>query len=80
MTTDDRFDLYLEYRYLIDNVVQKYSTDKLDYETLYDAGISGLFSAIDEYECNIKQRDMKDFKIFALFHIKSAINEVLNKD
>ncbi|MDD3172926.1 MAG: sigma factor [Herbinix sp.] len=71
-TIELNFALYFEYRKLIDNELKRY-IGKSNYEELYDAGIAGLFKAIDSMEENYI-----DFKTFALFHIKSSINNILN--
>lgn len=77
MITDEKMDIYFEYRYLIDNVLQKYLPEKYDYEELYDAGIRGLMESIDEYGRQI-ELDNIDFKLFALFYIKREINKTIN--
>lgn len=43
----NRFHLYFEYRYLIDDELQKYSPYKYNKDELYNAGIIGLFKAVD---------------------------------
>jgi hypothetical protein len=69
MTTDERMKLYYEYRYLVDDYMNRYSPNKPDYEDILDLAIGGLFLAIDSIDqCG------DDFKSFALFHIKSFIN------
>ena len=78
MTTDERLKIYVKYQYLIDNVVQKYSPDKYNIDDLYYAGIGGLFLAIDEYKNNIIHMEDRDFIVFVIFHIKNAINKILN--
>jgi hypothetical protein len=79
MTTDEKYKIYFYYRHLIDNSLQKHLLDEEVYEDLYNACIGALFYAINEIGDNIKQMNDKDFKAFALFHIKSAINNILNE-
>jgi DNA-directed RNA polymerase specialized sigma subunit len=71
MTDDNKYKPFFEYRHLIDSVLQNYNPDTYDTEKLYDAGIAGLFQAIDLLEDN----EISDFKLSALFHIKSEINK-----
>jgi DNA-directed RNA polymerase specialized sigma subunit len=71
--------IYYDYRYLIDDILKKYSLPEEEYDNLYYSSIKALMDAIDAYEYNIKQTNDSDFKTFALFRIKSAINNILNK-
>lgn len=79
MATDEKNKIYYEYRYLIDGNLKMHSLTEDEYEDLYYTGIGALFDLIDIYGDNIKHMDQKDFKISALFHIKSAINNILNE-
>jgi len=72
MSTDERYIIFFEYRYLIDSVLEKFSHNKYDIEELYDVGIAGMFHAIDSHE---KQGSI-DIMIFALFHIKRKLIRV----
>ncbi len=77
MTTDERLQIYVNYQYLIDNVLQMYSSDKYDYEELYYAGINGLMNSIDQYRKQIQQ-SVNEFKTYAMFSIKSEINRTID--
>jgi len=75
MTTDERFKIYYEYRYLIDNELQKHSSNNNDIEQIMDAVIAGLFIAIDDMPEDIIN---VDFKMMALFHSKNQTNNILS--
>jgi DNA-directed RNA polymerase specialized sigma subunit len=75
MTVNEKYKIFFEYRYLIDSDLQKYSPDKYDIEELYDAGIAGLFRAIDEMNVS-----SDDFNQYTLFYIKNAINKRINNE
>lgn len=78
MTMNERYKIFFNNRYLVDKEIKNFSSDKYDLEKLYDAGISALHKVIFtmEEDCDF---NIKDIKLYLLFHIKSGINQFLQE-
>jgi DNA-directed RNA polymerase specialized sigma subunit len=73
MTADERVNLFMSHQELIYKTVDKYYKKDDMMDKILDAGTNGLLKATFEFN----EQDNIDFKAFAIFHIKTAINEYL---
>ena len=73
MTADERVNLFMSHQELIYKTVDKYYKKDDMMDKILDAGTNGLLKATFEFN----EQDNIDFKAFAIFYIKTAINEYL---
>ena len=79
MTIQERDKLFFDNRDIIFELSKQYNPNHYDIDEIIDAGITGLFNAIDALEAD-PQLMNKDFKSFSLFYIKSSINNYIQEN
>lgn len=77
MTIEEKYKIYFEYRYLVEDILKNYPSDKYDIEELANSGICSLLNRIDKFDSNMKLLVIKDFETFVLFNSKSEIKDLI---